>query len=126
MITYCSKTIQEVKTKEKYEKIERAHEQKRKCERLQGRTSKIPEAAPKRKGLKNLEGNPLYSSSNSFHALDDEDFVHRALEMGVKFDDYSLEKISILTVLEKDRSNSTKKQKGMSSKDNELESKMAP
>jgi hypothetical protein len=76
--------------------------------------------------LKNLVGNLLYSSSNSFHALDDEDFVHLALEMGVKFDDYSLEKVSILTILEKARSNSTKKQKGMYSQDNDLESKMAP
>jgi hypothetical protein len=49
--------------------------------------------------LKNLEGNPLYSYFNSFHALDDGDFVHWALEMGVKFDDYSLEKVSILTIL---------------------------
>jgi hypothetical protein len=59
--------------------------------------------------LNNLEGNPLYSSSNSFHALDDEDFVHWALEMGVKFYDYSLEKVSILTILEQAWSNSTKK-----------------
>jgi hypothetical protein len=93
---------------------------------LQGRTSKIQETAPKRKGLKNLEGNPLYSYFNSFHALDDGDFVHWALEMGVKFYDYSLEKVSILIILEQAQSNSTKKQKGMSSKDNDLESKMAP